>query len=415
MFVFSKTEVWKLTLWLIFFINPLVDAITGYLVLSGTIAQGGLGSPSQLFRLFLSVLMLIQIRQPTHLIYVLLFIFYLVALELFNFLFHGDVSGLSVGITYSYKTAFGLLMYYVIDKYIKEKLLPLQKIIDWIILSGVIYSLIVLISNIGGFSFGSYGDTLGSRGIFASANGLGIYVGICSLLVIYRYHNQPNKKCILYYVLMSYVMLGLMTRAAVGLFFIGLFLWFLRFPLKYKLPVLIVAGIMVWILWSPISKVIIASTEMISYRYFTSDASLHSLFIGGRQYLFDRASAQFVTDGALWYRIVIGGGYFLSFRNPFNLDYSISSILEADLWDVFYMFGIVGLLAYAGLFFYGLSFSGGKNGGANYILKIAWIMLFLHSALAGHVLQNGMSVMILVCVLIILKYRSRNESTFPVS
>ncbi|MCC8172795.1 MAG: O-antigen ligase family protein [Parabacteroides sp.] len=205
-----------------------------------------------------------------------------------------------------------------------------------------------------------------------------------------------------------------MTRAAVGLFFIGLFLWFLRLPLKYKLPVLCAAGIVVWILWSPISKIIIASTEMISYRYFTSDVSLHSLFIGGRQYLFDRASAQFVTDGALWYRVVLGGGYFLSFRNPFNLDYSISSILEADLWDVFYMFGIVGLIAYTALFFYGLRFPRGKKRSADYILKIAWIMLFLHSALAGHVLQNGMSVMVLVCILIILKYRSRNESTFSV-
>ncbi|MCC8171932.1 MAG: hypothetical protein LIP00_09150, partial [Parabacteroides sp.] len=114
MLVSSGIKLWKLTLWLIFFINPFVDAITGYLVLSGKITQGGLGSPSQLFRLFLSALMLIQIRRHAHLTYVLLFIFYLVALELFNFLFHSDISGLSIGITYSYKTAFGLLMYYII-------------------------------------------------------------------------------------------------------------------------------------------------------------------------------------------------------------------------------------------------------------------------------------------------------------
>lgn len=415
MFVSPSLKLWKLTLWLIFFINPFVDAITGYLVLSGKIAQGGLGSPSQLFRLFLSVLMLIQIRRSSHLVYVLLFVLYLVALELFNFLFHEDVWGLSVGVTYSYKTAFGLLMYYAIDKYIEKQFVSLRTVIDWIISSGVIYSAIVLISNIGGFSFGSYGDTLGSRGVFASANGLGIYVGICSLLTIYRCHNRSQNRYILYYILMSHVMLGLMTRAAVGLFFIGLFLWFLRLPLKYKLPVWCIAGITVWILWSPISKVMMASTEMISYRYFSSDVSLHSLFIGGRQYLFDRAATQFATDGILWYRIILGGGYFLSFRNPFNLDYSISSILEADLWDVFYMFGIIGLIVYAGLFFYGLSFSGGKKGTADYILKIAWSMLFLHSALAGHVLQNGMSVMILVCTLIILKYRNRNESAFSIS
>lgn len=414
MLISSKIEIWKLTLWLIFFINPFIDAVTGYLVLSGKIAQGGLGSPSQLLRLFLSALMLVQIYRRKHLMSVLLFIVYLISLEVFNFLFYQDASGLSVGITYSYKTAFGLLMYYVLDKYLKCGYVSLKKIVDWIILSGVIYSGIVLLSNLGGISFGSYGDTVGSKGVFASANGLGIYVGVCSLLTIYRYHNQPDCKYLFFYVLMGYVMLGLMTRAAVGLFFIGLFLWFLQLPLKYKLPVLCASGVMVWIFWAPVSKIITASTEMISYRYFSSDISLHKLFIGGRQYLFDRAADEFVTNGVLAYRIFIGGGYFLSFRNPYNLDYSISSILEADLWDVFYMFGIVGIIAYLGLFIYGLSFPKSGKGSADYIVKIAWFMLFFHSALAGHVLQNGMSVMILVCVLIILKYRSKNESTVSV-
>lgn len=404
----GKIKLWDLTICLIFFINPFVDAITGFIVLSDESAVGGLGSPSQLFRLLLSVLMIIQIRKRSHLMTVLLFIIYLICLELFNFAFHADPTGLIVGVTYSYKTVFGLLMYFMLDKYLKNNVFSFDKLIEDVIVSGVIYSAIVLISDLAGISFGAYGADIGSRGVFASANGLGIYVGVCSLVVIFRYYNRPNYKYLLFYALMAYVMLGLMTRAAIGMLIIGLFLWFFRLSWKLKVPVLSFVAIVVCILWDPIFQIIIASTEMISYRFANSDMSLHTLFIGGRQFLFDRAANEFTYDGFLWYRIIIGGGYFLSFRNPFNINYSISSILEADAWDVFYMFGIVGVIIYVLLLVYPFTFKTNVKGSTGYILKIAWVMIFFHSALAGHVIQSGQSVMVMVCLILMIKYK-KNE------
>ena len=124
---------WWMTVGLIFFVNPFVDALTGLIVLSDESEVGGLGSPSQLFRLLLSVVMLFQIKRRGHLVATLLFIIYLICLELFNFLFHNDVAGLLVGITYSYKTAFGLLMYFVLSRYISKGWMSVDKLFDCVI------------------------------------------------------------------------------------------------------------------------------------------------------------------------------------------------------------------------------------------------------------------------------------------
>lgn len=398
-----RWALWLLTLWLIFFINPFVDAITGYIVMSDSSEVGGIGSPSQMFRLLLSGLMLVQIHNSRHLIFILLFVFYLIVLELFNFIFHTDLMGLAIGITYSYKLAFGILMYFVIDKYIQKGWLKFNRLLDYTIYSGVIYCGLVLFADLLGISYPSYsGVNLGSRGIFASANGLGIYVGVCSLLVIYKYYKSFQKKYLFFYLLMAYVLLGLMTRAAIGILLVGVTLWFINMPWKYKLMSLGVGFILIGIFIEPISKVVRSSTEMIVYRLQDADISFQGLVIGGRQELFDRATKNFTIEKGLWYRLVVGGGYFLSYRNPFNMASEYSPILEADLWDIFYMFGIVGLLVYGRLFIYGLCIS--KHATLSYILKIAWIMLFFHSAFAGHVIQNGMSVMVMVCLMILLKY-----------
>lgn len=401
----TRIPLWELTLWLIFLVNPFIDAITGYLVLSGATDVGGLGSPSQLFRLLLSVVMIVQIRRKSQLTAVVAFILYLICLECFNFSFHGDPFGLATGVTYSYKMAFGLLMYFVIERYLREGWLHFDRLVRYIILSGIIYSTIVLACNILGISFGSYGDEMGSRGVFASANGLGIYIGVCSLVLIYYHRSHASKSYLAAYVLMAYVLLGLMTRAGIGLLLAGLFLWFVRIPMRYKIPVLGATVIIMLVFITPITDLVTTSTEMIVYRFKNADVSFQGLVIGGRQSLFDRASAQFTIAGPLWYRLLIGGGYFLSFRNPFHVDYSISSILEADLWDVFYMFGIIGIVVYLWLFLYGLTANRKTKNPGNYILRFAWVMIFFHSAFAGHVLQNGQSVMMIVCLLLLIKYQ----------
>ena len=400
---------WWMTVGLIFFVNPFVDALTGLIVLSDESEVGGLGSPSQLFRLLLSVVMLFQIKRRGHLVATLLFIIYLICLELFNFLFHNDVAGLLVGITYSYKTAFGLLMYFVLSRYISKGWMSVDKLFDCVIYSGAIYSGMVLLSDLLGISYASYMDTnLGSRGVFASANGLGIYVGVCSLIAIYRYVNVRKVWILWCYFLMAYVLLGLMTRAGIGLLVVGLLVWYMQISWRLKLPILGLVAVLVLIFWEPVSTVVEGATSVIAYRFEHAEVSFQGLVIGGRQNLFDRATENFTAEGPLWYRYLVGGGYFLSYRNPFNIAYQYSPILEADLWDIFYMFGAVGILSYFGLFIYGLTRKASNDVGG-YILKVAWVMLFFHSAFAGHVIQNGMSIMIMVSLLLLIRYRDASN------
>lgn len=398
-------------LFLFFYVNPFIDAITGYLVLSGIVAQGGLGSPSQLFRFIISIVLLLSLKDRKHLFFIYSFIIYIIAVELLNFLFHLDQDGFIVSLAYSYKLVFGFLLYFKLDELIKNKFLDRSIFINFIIHSGIIYSFIVLFTDLLGVSFGSYENGLGSKGVFASANGLGIYIGICALLLIYKNSRKINMKYFFSYSLMSYTLLGLMTRASVGLFVISLFIILFKIPGKYKLITYSLILFSLIYLGNIFIDIFLNATEVITYRY--SNTSSMEEFFGGRQGYLDYAFNEFSTEGILLYRLLIGGGYFLSFRNPNSIDNSVSNFLEVDLYDVFYMYGFVGLVVYSSIFLKGLVW--GIKNKTNIILILAWILLYGHSALAGHVIQNGMSIIMLICILLIIKYTDKNENLVSIS
>lgn len=401
---------------LIFLINPIVDAITGYLTLYGKLAVQGIGSPSQLFRFVLIFLLLKELRGKSIKIVILLSI-YIIGLEIFNFLYHQNISGLFVGITYVSKIIFATCLFLYLRMCLRKNIYKFNELIDKIILSGCVYSIIVIICDLCGISFPSYGSSnLGSKGVFASANGLGIYIGCCSLLSIYQYISNKGIRYLIIYILNAYILLGLMTRAAIGCLIVGLVVLFIQSSrnTKYLIAVLLLS--LGSYFWQIVYPIIDSSTEMIQYRYADVDISFQNIIIGGRQYLFDRAYSQFTLQDGLWYRLILGGGYFMAFKNPYRFDDTISSILEADLWDVFYMFGAVGIVLYVCLFIYGLGIKC-KYNRYLYILILAWILIFFHSAFAGHVLQNGQSLVIMASMLALNRYSNNfdnNESLISI-
>lgn len=393
-----------LTLWAIFILMPFIDALTGYMINRDILTIGSVGSPSQLFRLLLTALLVVQIRKPLHIYISAIMIIWIMMVELINLPIHNRLDWILIGVVYSYKLAFGLIIYFVFVEYFDSQKLNFQMLQTYIVNTCAIYVLIVIISDILGISTNSYvGMELGSKGVFADGNGLGVFLGTCSLVVLDRYVEKKRITDLLLFFLTGKVLLGLMTKAGVLFFLVGLFLLYCK--LSYKLKVfigIVMIGIIILFI-EPLVGLLESAFKLILWRVERSD-SIWQIILGGRELYLDEASSYDYNSFSQLLKLIIGGGYRLSFRDPSSSLYEPDGvfIIEADFFDVFFMYGILGFIIYFAIFFKGLFVS--KINKRN-ILKWSWVLLFIHSALAGHVLSSGIALLILPCILLLMEKR----------
>lgn len=412
-----RTSIITFTLFLVFLLNPFADALTGYFVGKGIMSENAAFSPSQIFRLFLTVILFVQLKHKQKFYFFLITVVYLLIIEFTSFLLHQYPLGLLTGIISSYKLSFCLLFYLVINRYVQSRNVEVLDIIHYFILSATIYAGIILLSNILGINFDVYGDGLGSKGIFTSGNGLGIFIGVAGLFSLYTYFSTKQKKEIIRLFLFLYVLVNLLSKAAIILTLAIILISFFYAKKVYKIITII--GVIALLLYynSYIIELITTATSVVTYRYEHADSLRHFLLSGRVEYL-DYAFEQYSLDGLLLLRLFFGMGYFVSFRNPFANSFwnESSSFLECESFDIFFMYGLWGLFLYISLFVYGLKKAMQIKGKYALIFKIAWIVIYFHSAFAGHVLFNGMSIIAFVTILIVLNnYHKYNENSISVS
>jgi hypothetical protein len=143
--------------------------------------------------------------------------------------------------------------------------------------------------------------------------------------------------------------------------------------------------------------------DVVVKRYENSESLI--LFLGsGRIGYVENAMQVFLAQSDIILRLLFGSGAFLSFQNP---DYvSIYDTLETDLFDVLFMYGLVGVSTFLTFFAY-IGYCLRKY----FIFILAFTVLFFHSIVAGHVLFNGMSsfpIVMLFLVSSFLKTRERD-------
>ena len=412
-----KLELPILTLQLVFFVSPFVDAITGYLLGVGLFSTNSPFSPSQIFRFGITILLLIQLTSK-QLSIALGMLISLIIVEIMAFINHNYIPGLLSGTITAVKLSFILLLYFVLKNYITNGILRTYiSLINYLIKGAAIYAIITVISDMLGISFGSYGEGLGSKGLFASANGLGIFLGVASLYSLFMFKNYGDKIYIYLILLFSFVLIHIMSKAALLSVCLTFVLWFYYIDTKYKCLFLFGILLLISYFYQPIVEFIETAGEIVIYRWNNS-GDIWSFLLSGRTMYLDYALGSFNISGLLIYRLLIGAGYFMSFRNPDlpNFWEESSSFLEAELIDTFFMYGLIGLtiLIIIGIKSYA-SLNRNKNK-YNMILKAILLMLLFHSAFAGHVLFNGMSVIALVSILVIsFNNKYKNESSFSIS
>jgi hypothetical protein len=188
--------------------------------------------------------------------------------------------------------------------------------------------------------------------------------------------------------------------------FIFMFMLIAIFFIQLHTPAKLVFTMVSTLLFSYITNIILDRFDVLFYRL--EGADLIDFIFSERDSFVIESFRMFSLDGVYALRIFFGFGAYLSYRNPGFIEYPFVDILESDIADIFFMYGISILLLYFYAFY---NFTSYAFKAKNFILLTNLILLFTASSLAGHVVFNGMSGQMLSC-LCALSYMCYRETKF---
>ena len=372
----------------IFLVLPLFDMLNGFLVVRGYLPEGFVGSPSQIGRLFATTLLLgvtIGKRIPHY--YVMIFMFLLI-IETIAAFHHQRIVGLLFGYVTASKILYMYLLFITLRRYAFNYLEDICKYLKFnvnLISGSIVFGFITGLGN------STYGWGTGTKGFFSSGNGLGIYLGVAAIVLValrhYRFYPHTNM---LTFVLSGSALILVGTKASLLLSII----LFITIVLQSRYRLLIfpaLLGFFIYV-WDFIVFNVNLFFDIIILRYKKSETLFQYLLSSRDNYVTDAFSQIFQQDIGLL-RWLFGAGSFVSFQNP-ERAYSHDT-LEMDLVDLLFMYGIIGVTAYLILIFYGLVLHFNRP-----FMFLGFLMLSLHSVIAGHVLFNGMSNTLFIILIV---------------
>lgn len=387
---FSITGIY---LTLLFYVSPFVDAISGYLILSGVISEGGAGSPSQLFRLIIMIISLYLISNNKKYFYsVSIISLYIFMLESISFQLHQNLVGYIVGLVYASKIVYLIIVFLTIYYLAKIERINFYVLLNYLHKYFLLMAILLIIPFLAGIGYPTYGEgTFGTKGFFAAGNGLGVFMGVGILLSIFywKYTREKYSLMISFILIFASIIIGTKTSfifSVSGLLFI---VYFLKNKyLSFLLSALTLSTL--FIFFQEIVDLLNIVFDVVSHR-FQNNNSFVSFLMSNRDVYFMDALDHISYNGMYVLRILFGMGVFLSFRNPGEYFSGIDT-LESDFADIFFIYGVFAIVFYMFIFFYILKLFINKK---QYFLGFIFIMLFLHSIIGGHVVFNGMSGVLL--------------------
>jgi hypothetical protein len=401
-----QIKITTLYLILLFYISPFIDAISGYLVLSEIISEGGVGSPSQIFR-FLLLLISLKITFKNKIFFniILFIIFYIIIIEFIFFMVHNNLYGYIIGLVYGNKLVYLLLIYTSLLILFKTNVISFLILLKYIRNYVLITSIILTLSFISGLGFNTYDEgTFGFKGFYAAGNGLGIFQGIGLLLSVYYWKITKEKFALISIFIIVFATTIIGSKTALFLSVLSLLsIVFLQKSIFIKGIIVFILFLLFTIFIDQILSSFKIVFDVIIFRFNNSESVFSWLFSNRDNYLISALNS-FSLDGILILRVLVGFGAFISFRNPRGTYQSID-ILESDFLDIFFMYGIIFLLIYIIFITSHIYIAFMKK---KFFISLIFLLLMTHSIMAGHILFNGMSG-ILVPLLSLLIINSKKE------
>lgn len=401
-----KFSLAKLYLMLMFYVSPFVDAVSGYMILSKMIPEGGAGSPSQVFRLLVMVLSLIILtKNKKYFATIIVILGYIILLEFVFYNMHLNLSGYIIGLVYGSKILYLVFLFLTLNQLHSMNYIDFDSLLKYLQRYALLTAILLIVPFVFGIGFSSYAEgTFGTKGFFAAGNGLGIFMGVGLFLSIYYWQHTRARLSLVVSMLLVFSTAIIGTKTALIFFSFGLFLIIFYFKSKYVsyfIFILILSILVIY--YESIVDLFTTVFDVILYRLNNNDSFI-SFMMSNRDVYFQDAINSTSFDGVYLIRLIFGFGAFVSFRNPYEKLTGIDT-LESDFSDIFFMYGLFPLLIYIFIILYFITqFIVNKQ----FFLGLIFFMLAVHSLVAGHVLFNGMSgVMVPFLILLNIFYSKK--------
>lgn len=378
------------SIYFIFFILPALDMATGKFLDLGYLHEGGFGSPSQLGR-FVGIFSVISVYfrfKVTKFFVFCVFLFFLFEIFL-GVIFHNNFRAVLFGLLSGVRFVSLILFYRLIKEVFRKYPLMFSRCFIFHVYFITLSMIFAFVTQTG---ISTYGWGWGTRGYFASGNGLGVYIGVATLIGIHLFNGFYLRyrviKILLFMLtsIVALILLGTKTSlifSVILLVSVTVHIKALRLILFLSLP----------LLTNSIGGAFLKLFDLFSVlasRYANSESFSAFIFSGRDDYV-SNAFAVFLNNDPSIFRYIFGAGAYASYQDVKNV--FVFDTLETDLFDIFFMYGLFGASIYLLIFLILL-----HRGWKYPFLFLPSVLLFAHSLFAGHVLQNGL-VSLLVAVL----------------
>lgn len=385
------------------FILPFFDIITGAFFKLGLMGEGALGSPSQIGRLVALVILIFfifdskidnKIKKNT-----LFFILFFTSVEVFVALIHKELVAFLYGLVFFSKLLFCFLTYNLLKDWVFKSPLHYELLFRLTVIYGALLSLLLLASFLSGFHISNYGSKFATRGLFASGNGIGITIGVASLLSLYySYKTQKTTYYFLaFFMIVCTAIIG--TKTAFLFLLISSSFFIVLSVRKFPIITLIVFSIFIIYILPTLLNLLSMVFENIIYK-FNNIEDKTALLASSRDVFIKNAFSKFNLDGFSSLRVIFGGGAYFSYESLLLPIEFKRKLLENDLFELFFCYGLIGSISYIVFLSYNIIQTLFVK---LYFLSFCLILISLHSILAGHVLFNGTSSIMLVFILLLIK------------
>lgn len=389
----------NLYLFTIVFLVPIFDSATGFLVRGESFSAGGLGTPSQLIRFFVVILSILIIKSKKIYRVILLITLYLCLVECIVFIFHQSFQGLLIGLVFSYKFIFPVFVFFALQKVFRNFNYSESDIVKLVYKCSSVIAISFLIGDLIAIRVGIASSFFRSSGLFSSGNGLGVLLGIFSLIILYGFDKKylvEKKHKYIYYLVLACLML-ISTKASAIFLTINLLILLVRLSLVYKIIIYSSVTVFVIAFYKSLIAFLNISFEIVIFR-FENKTSWANFLLSAREDFITNAMLSFNDTKYIYLRSIFGAGSFLSYESPtkFTLLYKM---MEMDSFDTFFMYGIIGIIVYIIVMYYCIV----KTLRKSKVLAFATIALFLHSLFAGHTMYDGLAVMAVVFIFLLIQ------------
>lgn len=380
--------------------SPIFDLLSGILIHKLHLPEGFIGSPSQIFRLlYIFIFFLLLTGRQVKIC--LIIAIWLVLLEIFGLFISSSLQAFMSGLNYAFKILFVFLLYYSVNNSLRHGI-EINRFIYALHTSATIYALGILIPTALGVGIMTYqdmeGGVFGQRGLFASGNALGIYLGMAAMFVMLK--REHSVKDIIQFIIITSALLLLGTKTAL-LFIVFAILVYITYSLKsffIRLLLLLSCGFGIYLFRDSIISTLSIIYEVVFFRFERSDTFLSFIMSGRDVYIHDAFISFFQSP--IWvFKILVGGGAFMSFRSFWYPGMFLDQ-LEMDLFDVLFMYGLIGLFLYCGICYYFLV----KSFCLHRLLFLLTLAFVMHSVLAGHILFDGIPMISGVFLAVIINH-----------